>query len=138
MANRVGLWIDHQLAVIVFLSEQGEIVKKIESGAKHIEYRGAQRSKVAYSAQYSQGDNQLDNQFTQQLHKFYEKVKLELREAEHILIFGPAEAKSELKRLVEQDKSLHGEVRVEAADRMTDRQIAARVRKYFEETDRSA
>jgi hypothetical protein len=138
MANRVGLWIDHQLAVIVSVSEQGESVKKIESGAKHVEYRGAQRNKVAYSAQYSQGDNQLDNQFAQQLHKFYEKVINELREAERILIFGPAEAKSELKRLVEQDKSLRGEVHVEAADRMSDRQIVARVRKYFEEVGRGA
>jgi hypothetical protein len=131
MTNRVGLWIDHQKAVIVSLSEQGETTKKIESGAKHIEYRGAQRSKVAYSAQYSQGDDQLDNQFAQHLHKFYEKVILELRGAERVLILGPAEAKSELKRLIEQEKSLHFEIHVEAADRMTDPQIAARVREHF-------
>ena len=131
MTNRVGLWIDHQKAVIVSLSEQGENTKKIESGARHVEYRGAQRSKVAYSAQYSQGDDQLDNQFTEHLKKFYEKVILELRGAQTILIFGPAEARSELKRLIEQDKGLHCEIHVEAADRMTDPQIVARVRGYF-------
>src|SRR5574340_251044 len=131
MTNQVGLWIDHQKAVIVSLSEQGENTRKIESGAKHVEYRGAQRSKVAYSAQYGQGDNQLDNQFTQQLKKFYDKVILELRDAQAVLIFGPAEAKSELKRLIEQDKGLHCELHVEAADRMTDPQIVARVREYF-------
>jgi len=132
MTNRVGLWIDHEQAVIVSLSERGETIKKIESGAKHLEYRGAQRSKVAYSAQYSQGDDQLDNQFTQHLHKFYEKVIHELRGAERILVFGPAEAKSELVRLIQHDKGLHAELHVETADRMTDRQVAARVREYFE------
>ena len=131
MTNRVGLWIDHQKAVIVCLSEQGETIKKIESGARHIEYRGPQRSKVAYSAQYSQGDDQLDKQFAQQLHKFYEKVMLEMRGVADLLILGPAEAKSELKRLVEQDKSMHCTVHIEAADRMTERQIAARVRNHF-------
>lgn len=138
MTNRVGLWIDHQQAVIVSLIGKTETITKIDSGAKHLEYRGAQRSKVAYSAQYSQGDDQLDNQFTGHLHKFYEKVIHELRSAEHILIFGPAEAKSELMRLIQHDKGLHAEVHVEAADRMTDRQVAARVREYFEAAGKSA
>ena len=131
MTNRVGLWIDHQTAVIVSVSEQGESVKKIESGAKHVEYRGAQRSKVAYSAQYSQGDNQLDNQFVQHLNKYYAQVIAELRSAESVLIFGPAEAKSELKRMIERDKGLRFNIQVEPADNMTDRQIVARVREHF-------
>jgi hypothetical protein len=131
MTNRVGLWIDHQTAVIVSVSEQGESVKKIQSGAKHVEYRGAQRSKVAYSAQYSQGDNQLDNQFAQQLNKYYAQVIAELRGAASVLIFGPAEAKSELKRLIEREKGPPRDIQVEPADKMTDRQIVARVREHF-------
>jgi len=131
MTNRVGLWIDHQTAVIVSVSEQGETVKKIESGAKHLEYRGPTRTRNAYSTQYSKGDDQLDNQFRQQLNKYYAQVIAELRAAERVLIMGPAEAKSELRRLIGRDKSLRGEIHVETADRMTDRQIAARVRRFF-------
>ena len=131
MANRVGLWIDHQNAVIVSVSEKGETTRKIESGAKHVEYRGAQRSKVAYSAQYSQGDDQLDKQFTQQLNRYYAQVIAQLRGADSVLIFGPAEAKSELKRLLEREKGPPRRIEIEPADRMTDRQIVAKVREHF-------
>lgn len=132
MTNRVGLWIDHQKAVIVSVSKRGETVKRIESGAKHVEYRGAQRSKIAYSAQYSQGDDQLDKQFMHQLHRYYAQVVVLLRGIDRILIFGPAEAKSELKRLLDREKGPPREIRVEPADRMTDRQIVAKVRGYFQ------
>ncbi|HEY5983527.1 MAG TPA: hypothetical protein VIU38_08635 [Anaerolineales bacterium] len=130
MTNRVGLWIDHEKAVIVSVSEKGETVRKIESGAKHAEYRGAQRSKVPYSAQYSQGDDQLDKRFQQQLAKYYDAIAEQLKGATAVLIFGPGEARSELKRHLDARKGAQREILVEAADRMTDRQIVARVREY--------
>jgi hypothetical protein len=53
-----------------------------------------------------------------------------LRDAESILIFGPGEEKGELqKRLA--SKGLSGRiVGIETVDKMTDRQIAARVRQH--------
>ena len=59
-----------------------------------------------------------------------------IRDAESILIFGPGEAKGEFaKRL--QSEDLGGRiVGVETVDKMTDGQIAARVRQHF--TTRSA
>jgi hypothetical protein len=132
MTKRVGLWIDHKKAVIVSLGDKGETIQKIESGAKHLEYRGAQRSKVAYSAQYSQGDDQLDRQYLQHLKKYYAQVISHLRHARSVLVFGPGEAKTELKGLLGRQMAPARRITVETADRMTDRQIAARVRKHFE------
>ncbi len=133
MTRSVGLWIDHKNAVIVSVDEHGEIVRKLESGAKHHEYRGAPRPKTAYSAQYNQGDDQLDKQYLLQLNKYYEKVIGMLRNAAHILIFGPGEAKVELRNRIGRQKGTAWSLQVEPADRMTDRQIVARVRKYFQE-----
>jgi hypothetical protein len=49
------------------------------------------------------------------------------------LIFGPGEAKDELKERLE-GKNLGGRgVGIEAVDKMTDRQIAGKVRKHFAE-----
>jgi hypothetical protein len=49
------------------------------------------------------------------------------------LIFGPGEAKGELKKRLE-SKGLGGRiVGVETTDKMTERQIAAKVRAYFQE-----
>ncbi len=133
MTRSVGLWIDHKNAVIVSVDEHGEIVRKLESGAKHHEYRGAPRPKTKYSAQYNQGDDQLDNQYLLQLNKYYEQVIGLLRNAAHILIFGPGEAKVELRNRLGRHKDAARSLELEPADRMTDRQIVARVRKYFQE-----
>jgi hypothetical protein len=56
-----------------------------------------------------------------------------IRDAESILIFGPGEAKGELKKRLERNKLGGRIVGIETIDRMTDRQIAAKVRRYFKE-----
>ena len=54
-----------------------------------------------------------------------------IRNAESILIFGPGEAKTELKNHLERHKLTGRIAGIETADRMTDRQIAAKVRRFF-------
>lgn len=56
-----------------------------------------------------------------------------LRDAESILIFGPGEAKGEPKKRLVKNKLGGRIVGIETVDKMTDRQIAAKVRKYFQE-----
>ena len=134
MTKQLGLWIDHKRAVIVTVSDDGESMQVIESGiGRRVHYRGATRPRTPYSAQYQKGDDQLDKQFEGYLNQYYEKVLLQLRGADALLIFGPGEAKQELKkRLEQQKKHIHIEG-IEASDKLTDRQITAKVRKYFEE-----
>jgi len=56
-----------------------------------------------------------------------------IRDAEAILIFGPGEAKGELKRRLDKNR-LGGRIAgVETVDKMTDRQIAAKARQHFAE-----
>jgi len=134
MMKNIGLWIDHKKAIIVIQSEQGEDIQKIESGVgRHVRYRGAPHPRSPYSAQYQQGDNQLDNRFTEQLNKFYDKVIAYIRAAQAVLILGPGEAKGELEKRITHEKVKVQIVGIETADKMTDRQIATKVRNYFEE-----
>ncbi|MEY2816926.1 MAG: hypothetical protein RL275_389 [Chloroflexota bacterium] len=134
MTKQIGLWIDHKRAVIVTVSDDGESMQVIESGiGRHVHYRGATRPRTPYSAQYQKGDDQHDKQFEGYLNQYYEKVLLQLRGADALLIFGPGEAKQELKKRLEHQKNhIHIEG-IEASDKLTDRQITAKVRKYFEE-----
>jgi stalled ribosome rescue protein Dom34 len=112
-----------------------ENIQQIESGiGRHVHYRGASHSKSPFSAQYQQGDDQLDNKFTEQLNKFYERVIAQIRQADAILIFGPGEAKRELEKRIAHAKVKVPVMRIETADKMTERQIAAKVRNYFQET----
>ena len=135
MNKQIGLWIDHKRAVILTMSEQGENIQKIESGlGRHVRYRGATHPRTPYSAQYQQGDDQLDNKFTEELNKFYGRVIAYIRMADSVLIFGPGEAKSELEKRLVHEKVKVQVVGIETADKMTDRQIAAKVRSRFQES----
>ena len=66
-----------------------------------------------------------------ELHAYYDSVIARIRSADSILIFGPGEAKNELSARLDAHQ-LGGRVAgVEVADKLTDRQIAAKVRAYF-------
>jgi hypothetical protein len=89
--------------------------------------------KGRYEARKVPADDSRQRTFTGHLNIYYEAVFACLRDAESILIFGPGEAKGELKKRLEKSKLGGSIVGVETADKMTDRQIAAKVRQYFAE-----
>jgi len=78
-------------------------------------------------------DDSRQRTFTAHLNIYYEAAIACLRDAESILIFGPGEAKGELKKRLEKSKLGGRIVGVETVDKMTDREIAAKVRQYFAE-----
>ncbi len=135
MTRQTGLWIDHKRAVILTLSDDCETLQVVESGMeRHPSFRGAPRPRKPYSAQYQQGDDQLDRQFEGHLSKYYTKVLAYIQGVDTLYIFGPGEAKNELKRHIEHaGNHIHIES-IESADKMTERQIAARVRHHFSPT----
>jgi hypothetical protein len=124
MKRDVGLWIDHRKTVMVSVTDKGEETRMIESDMeKHVRYSGA--------AQEDSAEDQRDKRFAGHLNKYYDHVISLIRDAESILIFGPGEAKAELERRLESE-ALNGRVvGIETVDKMTDRQIAARVRQQF-------
>ena len=134
MRTKVGLWIDHRQAIIVAVTNKGEeiglVVSKVE---KHLQRSGDSPLKGSYESQQVPSDDSRQRTFTGHLKIYYEAVIACLRDAEAILIFGPGEAKGELKKRLEKSK-LGGRIAgVETVDKMTDRQIAAKVRQYFAE-----
>ncbi len=129
MGKKVGLWIDHKKTVVVTITDKGEEIKHIKA---HLE-RDAQPSGgwAAHSGRdYGEQDKQ-DRHFTGILSIYYDEVISFIRDAESILIFGPGEAKGELKKHIESKGLSSRIVGVETADEMTDGQIAAKVREHF-------
>ena len=74
-----------------------------------------------------------DKRFTGHLNKYYDHVISCVRDAESILILGPGEAKVELEKRLESEALSGRVVGIETVDKMTDRQIAARIRRQFPE-----
>jgi stalled ribosome rescue protein Dom34 len=123
MKREVGMWIDHRKAVIVSVTDKGEETSLIRSNMeKHVRFSG--------SPEISAEDQQ-DRRFTEHLSKYYDGVISNIRDAESILILGPGEAKEELKERLERNNLGGRIVGIETVDKMTDRQIAAKVRERF-------
>ncbi|AGF77562.1 hypothetical protein UWK_00988 [Desulfocapsa sulfexigens DSM 10523] len=133
MKTTIGLWIDHRKAVIVAVSGNGEDTKIIESKVEKQPGRiDGVRSTTSFEAQKVPADDSRERIFTGELHTYYDEVVSAVRDAESILLFGPGEAKGELKKRLEKEK-LGGRIEaVETEDTMTDRQIAAKVREYYQ------
>ena len=133
MKKTAGLWIDHRKAVIVMVSDKGEETQVVESKVeKQTAPSAGGPSTAPYESHMVPADDTLERKFMGQLHTYYDEVISLIRDADTILIFGPGEAKGELKKRLEKD-NLGGLIEaVETADKMTDRQIAAKVREYFQ------
>ena len=124
MKKQVGLWIDHKETVFVFITDKGEETKRLASNLeKHVRFSGGALDGSAEDMQ--------DRRFTGHLSKYYDAVIADIRDAESILIFGPGEAKVELKKQLESEGLEARIVATETADKMSDRQIVAKVRQRF-------
>jgi len=132
MASHIGIWIDRKQAVMVILNEKGEQIRRLESGAeKHV--REKTRSKKPHGTQPLPAEDRKDRQFIEKLNQYYETIISSLRDAASIFIFGPGEAKVELERKISHLKAGLPILGIESADKMTERQIAAKVRKVFQQ-----
>jgi hypothetical protein len=126
MKKNIGLWIDHRKAVIVIITDEGEELKKITSNMeKHVRFTGGTASEDGSK------EDVRDRKFGNHLNSYYDEVIAVIRSADSIQIFGPGEAKGELEQRLE-GKGLKTRILVvETVDKMTDRQIATKVREQF-------
>ena len=136
MKTTVGLWIDHRKAIIVAVTGKGEEVKLIKSKVdKQPGRSGGIRSTTPYESQQVPADDSRERKFTGHFNIYYDAVIACIRDAESILIFGPGEAKGELKKSLKRDNLDARIIGIETVDKMTDHQIAAKVRQYFKENN---
>ena len=124
MKKEVGLWIDHRKTVVVTLAGETEKTLQIASNVeKHVRYSGGTGNVPP--------EDQVDRRFLDHLRVYYDDVIAHVRDAESILVLGPGEAKGELVKRLQSEKLGARIVGVETVDKMTDHQIAARVRQQF-------
>ena len=125
MKKHTGLWIDHRKAVIVIITDEGEeMVEVVSNMEKHVRFTGGTASEIGST------EDMRDRQFGNHLNSYYDRVAALLHDAESIQIFGPGEAKGEFRKRLEHE-GLKGHVlAIETVDKMTDRQIAAKVREH--------
>jgi len=125
MKKEIGLWIDHRKAVVTTINNEGEEVQEITSHMeKHVRFASG-------NSEDGSSEDVRDRQYENHLNAYYDTVIDKIRDGDSIQIFGPGEAKGELKKRLESKELGNHIVSVETVDKMTDRQIAAKARQHF-------
>jgi hypothetical protein len=120
----VGVWIDHDKAVIVSASGKRVTVTTLESDVLAHPHFGGQQD--------GGGEKKYEERHEHRLEHYYDQVVTELGHPEALVVFGPGEAKLELKAHLSRIKRLSKiPVDTESADRLTEPQIVAKVKQYF-------
>jgi hypothetical protein len=130
MKKEVGLWIDRRRASIVTVKNGDMEMRQVNSDIdKHIRFSGG--------AQDISEEDIVERRLENHLRKYYDEVISNIQDAEAILIFGPGEAKIELKKRIDGKSFIGKKVYIETEDKMTDRQITAKVKRHFNKEKRN-
>jgi len=127
-----GLWVDHREALIVVLSKTGEETKRIQSNVQQQLRRTGEPSVGRFEYQEVPADDSRQRAYSGYLVRYYDEIVAYLRDAGAVLIFGPGEAKGELKKRFEMEKTGAHIVTMETTDKMTEPQIVAHIRHHFD------
>lgn len=142
MKTYTGIWIDHKKGVIVTKKQpersyeedvELSVTQIISDVERKVRLSGGSRTRnTPWGPQEIAVDSKIEVRQKQQLKKFYHQIIEVIKEADKILIMGPGEAKLELKKEIEKSKALIPKiVGVHISDKMTNNQIAAKVKSYF-------
>jgi len=124
MRHDVGVWIDHKKAVIVSIAAGEVTTRTLESDVgSHPHYSGSQEGG---------GEKKYEERHNQDLDRYYDDVIGQLGKPDAVLLFGPGEAKLQLKERLGRSKvSSESIVAVESTDKLTDSQIVAKVKEHY-------
>jgi hypothetical protein len=132
MQTKAGLWIDHRQAVIVTISDKNEKTTRITSSIeKQLRRSGRSRSRPTYESRGPAAGDSREREYRSQPTAFYDEIITSIGAATTILIFGPGEAKDELRKRIARKTNVKRTVRVETAGELAPDEIIEKVRKEF-------
>jgi len=133
MTGQVGVWIDHEKALIVAAGQ--DTVTVVPSHVRgHPRFKGGGGYPGGDSSQGGGSEKRSEEHHSNELKRFFDEVAAKIGRAEAVLIFGPGEAKHQLAaRLEHATARPRPTIAIEASDRLTDAQVVAKVSKYFDE-----
>ena len=133
MNQMVGVWIDHKKAVIVSASADSVTARTLESEiGPHARYSGRAGYPTPDGPSEGRGESEYETRYGQHLNRYYDEVITQLGQPDALLIFGPGEAKLQLKeRLTRSPTKAARSIAIETTDKLTDPQIVAKVREHY-------
>jgi len=131
--KKLGIWLDKKTARIISLENEKEVMDTIVSEVEDFRIHGGSGTKFKGGPQDVVQDSKYLEREKHQLKAYFKEIASKMKDANAVVIFGPAQTKEKLhKELQENYKDLNAKVKaVKTADSMTDNQVKALVRDFF-------
>lgn len=121
--NNLGIWMDHATANLIDLNSKKKnhiITSKFDFDTKE--------------EVLSRSEKSMHNKRQQEHEAYYKEIANEILKYDHVLLFGPTNAKTELHNYLNEDLHFKDiQIDVEATDKMTNNQLDAYVKNHFED-----
>ncbi len=141
MKTFIGIWVDRRKAIIITLQRELPIdrayiqsIDRIDSGVEaRVRLSGGSGTRgTPWGPQDIAVDGKSEARRQDQLKQYFGLIITKISEADRIIIMGPGETKTQLRKAVDKIRDLAARVEpVETVDKLTEKQIAARVRRFF-------
>ena|SRR5680860_14981 len=122
-ARKLGIWMDHSVANLIELSNEKMVKRTMELTPA---FPGPVEN-------LRLNESLMNNKEQNHLSEFYQKLSNVIKDYDEVVLYGPTNAKTELFNQLKED--IHFDrirIEVQPADKMTDNQQEAFVKKYFD------
>jgi hypothetical protein len=128
--KKVGIWIDHRRAVVVTIENGQESIHTIEGDVdREPKAAGRTGNPTKWGPQAPINEHRLEENYRHHVVNFYKEVIKSIGKPDQLLVMGPAQAKREFADELQKIGEMRGiNLKIETVDKMTDPQVAAKVR----------
>jgi hypothetical protein len=134
MKTQTGIWIDSSKAIIVTLNGSKEKITEIDSEIENNVYHNKEGNKGTFSGtHHSDSETKFKNRKNEQIDYFIEAVLSNVKKADELYVFGPAETKTKLEQKIQHQNIINPSIlrAVETSDKMTLNEIVAQVKDFY-------
>lgn len=132
MSRKIGIWLDTRMAYVIYIKGEEAEIQEIISQVEDFHPTGGARSKTLWGPQDSLDEHKYLERKKHQLKSYFEEIIQKVQKGDDLYVFGPAEAKVGLQKVIAAQKQFPGNLlAVETADQMTENQKIKQVRTFF-------
>ena len=131
--RKLGIWIDQKEANLITLTKKSVHSKIIYSEIEtRIREEGEKKQFGRFGDQYMVDEKGKENRIKEYTNKFLQKITKELAVADEILLFGPAQMKFKLEKIITENPELALKLKAtNTSGNMTHNQKLAYVRDFY-------
>jgi len=131
--RQVGVWIDQKEAHIITFSQGSVYSKTIYSDVDtRIRDEGEKKQFGRFGSQYLVDEKGVKNRIQEFTQRYLLSILKELKNADEIMLFGPAQTKGKLEKIILKDREVALKLKeVKVSNKMTHNQKIAYVKDFY-------